>query len=92
MSLLIISIFFSFGTVNSEQNNLEITAIEPQQIAKLDFRGLAYGPFRGVGPDRTEIVTKANVEEDMQILEDLGVNHIRTYGIGLGLNLLTICS
>jgi exo-beta-1,3-glucanase (GH17 family) len=65
---------------------VSVSTVEPQQAAKLDFRGLAYGPFRGVGPDKTEIVTRANIEEDMQIFQDLGVNQIRTYGIGLGLN------
>ena len=43
----------------------------------LDFRGMAYGPFRGVGPDKTEIVSRANLEEDMGILQEMGVNHIR---------------
>jgi exo-beta-1,3-glucanase (GH17 family) len=59
--------------------------IKPDQSI-IDFRGLAYGPFRGVGPDKTEIVTRSMIEEDMGILQEMGVNHIRTYGIGLGLN------
>ena len=66
------------------------TKLEKENILSnssiLDFRGLSYSPFRGVGPDKTEIVSRANLEEDMGILKEMGVNHIRSYGIGLGLN------
>jgi exo-beta-1,3-glucanase (GH17 family) len=49
----------------------------------LDFRGFCYGAFRGVGPDNLEHVLEENIREDMQILVDLNVTDIRTYGTAL---------
>jgi exo-beta-1,3-glucanase (GH17 family) len=47
------------------------------------FNGISYGAYRGKGPGSGEIITEANVREDMQILKDIGCTHIRTYGSGL---------
>ena len=68
-----------------QTNHVSVTIQQTQQ-PKIEFRGLDYGPFRGVGPDNLEVVSKENIQEDMQMLQTLGVNQIRTYGIGLGLN------
>jgi len=77
----------SLTSVQGIEEETNVTNIEvEQEPTVLDFRGMAYGPFRGVGPDKTEIVSRANLEEDMGILKEMGVNHIRSYGIGLGLN------
>jgi exo-beta-1,3-glucanase (GH17 family) len=77
----------SLTSVQGIEEETNVTNIEIEQESTiLDFRGMAYGPFRGVGPDKTEIVSRANLEEDMGILKEMGVNHIRSYGIGLGLN------
>ena len=77
----------SLTSVQGFEEETNVTNIEiEQEPTVLDFRGMAYGPFRGVGPDKTEIVSRANLEEDMGILQEMGVNHIRSYGIGLGLN------
>jgi len=53
------------------------------ETQKLDFRGLCYGAFRGIGPDNLEHVLEENVREDMEILADLNVTDIRTYGTAL---------
>ena len=85
--MILFLFLLSLTSVQGIKEDTNVTNIEIEQDPTiLDFRGLAYGPFRGVGPDRTEIVSRANLEEDMGILQEMGVNHIRTYGIGLGLN------
>jgi exo-beta-1,3-glucanase (GH17 family) len=87
-SYMVLFLFLiSLTSVQGIEEETNVTNIEvEQEPTVLDFRGMAYGPFRGVGPDKTEIVSRANLEEDMGILKEMGVNHIRSYGIGLGLN------
>ena len=87
-SYMVLFLFLiSLTSVQGFEEETNVTNIEiEQEPTVLDFRGMAYGPFRGVGPDKTEIVSRANLEEDMGILQEMGVNHIRSYGIGLGLN------
>lgn len=87
-SYMVLFLFLiSLTSVQGIEEETNVTNIEvEQEPTVLDFRGMAYGPFRGVGPDKTEIVSRANLEEDMGILQEMGVNHIRSYGIGLGLN------
>ncbi|MHA2502359.1 MAG: hypothetical protein ACXAE3_05805 [Candidatus Kariarchaeaceae archaeon] len=90
--VLLLLTFSAFSVANAYSADVEVmsnVAMDTefdQSEPDLEWRGLAYGPFRGVGPDRTEFVSIENVQEDMAILEEMGVNHIRTYGIGLGLN------
>ncbi|MFX0061743.1 MAG: hypothetical protein ACFFC7_06110, partial [Candidatus Hermodarchaeota archaeon] len=74
------------STVSNQRLENQIIKPKLQTNHILDFRGLAYGPFRGAGPDNLEMVTDENIEEDMQIFADLNVTDIRTYGIGLGLH------
>lgn len=50
---------------------------------ELEFKGLAYGAYRGAGPDQGEQIVPSNVREDMTILRNLGCKFIRTYGSGL---------
>ncbi|MFX1535255.1 MAG: hypothetical protein ACFFDI_13610 [Promethearchaeota archaeon] len=97
--LLVMTFSLSILLMVNNSRSLEIKSFESKQPLEnqriklktqthpvLDFRGLAYSPFRGVGPDNLEMVTEGDIEEDMQILADLNVTDIRTYGIGLGLH------
>ena len=66
--------------------NAILSSIElDPEIPKLDFRGICYGPYRGVGPEQGEHIYPVNIAEDMTILSALGVNYIRTYGSDGGL-------
>ncbi len=78
-SYMVLFLFLiSLTSVQGFEEETNVTNIEiEQEPTVLDFRGMAYGPFRGVGPDKTEIVSRANLEEDMGILQEMGVNHIR---------------
>ena len=47
-----------------------------------------YGAFRGAGPSGGETISSTNVQEDMQILSDMGISSIRTYGSGLNQDII----
>ena len=54
-SYMILFLFLlSLTSVQGIKEDTNVTDMEIEQDPTiLDFRGLAYGPFRGVGPDRT---------------------------------------
>ena len=54
-----------------------------QTSSTLDFHGLCYGAFRYLGPP-AEFIRSENVEEDLEILKQLNVTDIRTYGMKYG--------
>ncbi|MFX0212255.1 MAG: glycosyl hydrolase family 17 protein [Candidatus Hodarchaeota archaeon] len=54
-----------------------------KKLTTMDFHGLCYGAFRYLGPP-VEFIRSLNVEEDLEILKQLNVTDIRTYGLNYG--------
>ena len=54
-----------------------------QKISTMDFHGLCYGAYRYLGPP-VEFIRSENVEEDLEILKQLNITDIRTYGMNYG--------
>lgn len=63
------------------------SAVESASIydtsSSLEIQGFSYSPFRRSGPIGGELASEIYIREDLTILKQLNVSHIRTYGIGL---------
>jgi exo-beta-1,3-glucanase (GH17 family) len=66
--------------------------ITPTQIEVLPFRGVNYGHYHEGGPGTGEIVPLELIENDLEIMKNLGVTDLRTYRLSDGLENLPILS
>ncbi|MHA2243833.1 MAG: glycosyl hydrolase family 17 protein [Candidatus Hodarchaeales archaeon] len=88
--LLTIIIVFSQANVShilALNDNSKPKSTWKQTSSTLDFHGLCYGAFRYFGPPG-EWISSKNVEEDLEILKQLNVTDIRTYGMNYGQNVI----
>ncbi|UCE13387.1 MAG: hypothetical protein JSV04_14540, partial [Candidatus Heimdallarchaeota archaeon] len=68
--------------INSIHYAVESSSIY-ETSSSLEIQGFSYSPFRSSGPIGGELATETSIREDLTILKQLNVSHIRTYGVGL---------
>lgn len=69
--------------INAINDNLQPKSTLEQNSSTFDFHGLCYGAYRYFGPP-AEVISSKNIKEDLEILKQLNVTDIRTYGMNYG--------